>query len=339
MAEATIAAPVTPAPTPSMAAVEAGDFTAFQSAERARSQPPVESPAAQPASAPGTSAEPEQTVSTETLSAAPVSDTGLPAKGQELKARLPELDADIESLKQKIALRRQLREELEGMPPAHVQPASAPAAASAPQIPVDPNDPEPTFDTFKAAHPDHPDPYAGFLREQGKWDRRQEAKAEAVTRGQQAQAQARHEAVSAYGTRVAAFEAEHADFELVTAPFIQAHARHPYGPAITQALLADDAGPAVLYHLAGHPEAAATVFRAPNPARALVALGMVAASLSALTSPPPKPALVTPNPTLLGRKPAAPVDEALAAVARGDFPAFQAVEAAKRRAAREASHR
>jgi hypothetical protein len=71
-------------------------------------------------------------------------------------------------------------------------PPAAPAHQPAPkQAETDPTDPEPTFEAYAAKHPNDADPYAGFLRELNRWDRRQEQRqADAVRRDAESRQQA-----------------------------------------------------------------------------------------------------------------------------------------------------
>lgn len=338
MADTTVAVPETPAPAvdPSFAAVEQGDFAAFEAAERARARgetpPPVADvkPAASstaeplaPESAPG---EPDKQVPEVPITAVPETEF------QKATARKAELNAEIRAL---IQLRDSMQRGIATPERTDVKPA-----ASSPATPVvaDPSDPEPTFESFSKAHPDHPDPYAGFLREQGKWDRRQETRAAAEYHRDQSVLRARQEAAQTFHERAEIFAKEHVDFEPVTAALIQRNDQHPFGLAISQALMDTPNGEAVFYKLATDPALEAKVFRAKSPVAALVEVGVIAASLSAAPAPQLKTVSTSsPPPTVLGRKPAAPADEALAAVAAGDFRAFEAAENAKARAAREQS--
>ena len=184
--------------------------------------------------------------------------------------------------------RKELREQM-----AVVQPP--PAAESRPAAPaIDPRDPEPTYESFVAANPNHADPYAGYLRAQAAWDRRQEAKQEHAARQRVAEEQSVSQAISTYQGRAQVMREQFSDFDAVTDPFIAQYAQHPSSPAIAAFVASDALGPQVLYHLATHPDAVKDVL-APgvNP---LVALGEVKATVRAAMAPKPVPTSQAPAP-------------------------------------------
>lgn len=175
-------------------------------------------------------------------------------------------------------------------------PAGAKPAAPSPAQPAsvgDPRDPEPTYDSFAEAHPDHPDPYAGYLREQAKWDRRQEARQADQQRRTESATAAVQQATARYRERVETVRKAHPNYYDVVDPFVNAAKGHPYSAAVTETVLTDpEFGPLVLYRLATDREAARAVYNQPSERQALVQLGMIRASMSAM--PAPKPVPVTP---------------------------------------------
>lgn len=115
---------------------------------------------------------------------------------------------------------------------------------------------------------------------------------DALTKQQQAQAQAaRQEAAqavfSAFQERNAAFAAERPDYQqVVSNPAFQ------QGPAMMQAIMTSESGPAIAYHLAQNPQEAAEINSLP-PIAGAMRLGQLEARLS---TPPPVRTTNTPAP-------------------------------------------
>lgn len=137
-------------------------------------------------------------------------------------------------------------------------------------------DPRPARDTF-----DNPDAYEKALES---WvERRATDKATADTEAkhlkqqQEGQTQA---LVDAYKARETAFTADHPDFEdTVYADDVK------ITPAMTQAILEAEDGPAIAYHLGQNPEVAERI-AGLSPAQQVTELGRISVKLA---TPPPKP--------------------------------------------------
>jgi len=91
------------------------------------------------------------------------------------------------------------------------------------------------------------------------------------------------EIFDSYNTRVAEARAEHEDFEQVVGK-----SDLKIWPAVQQALLVHEEGPEIVYYLAKNPEVAEKLAEM-NPARAVVELGHIAATMKAAPAPKPKP--------------------------------------------------
>lgn len=219
---------------------------------------------------------------------AELSEAGRKLRGNRLDARKAKLHTEITELNELLRQRKELREQISAVAP---QPPAPTAARPA----VDPGDPEPTFESFVAANPNHADPYAGFLRAQAAWDRRQENKLASAELSRQQQIAAQRQALGHYETRATELRAKHSDFDAVTSAFIEQYAQHPYSQAVAAFIAHDPAGAQVLYHLAKTPDAAKSLF-APgvNP---FVELGAVKATVTAATRrPETKPITAAPAP-------------------------------------------
>ncbi len=122
-----------------------------------------------------------------------------------------------------------------------------PAAATATGFP----DPEPTLAQFA----DKDDPYAAWQRAVGAWDRKKErfeeqqaSEAATASRASEEEDKAIN---AAYATRRDAFVATHPDFHEKLEAAIKEDNQIP--GVLMHALLRDDNGPAILYHLLTHP--------------------------------------------------------------------------------------
>jgi hypothetical protein len=137
-------------------------------------------------------------------------------------------------------------------------------------------DPRPARDTF-----DNPDAYDKALES---WvERRATTKATADAKAefeQQQQDGQRQALVDTYKGREAAFQADHPDFEdTVYADDVK------ITPAMTQAILEAEDGPAIAYHLGQNPEVAERI-AGLSPAQQVTELGRISVKLA---TPPPKP--------------------------------------------------
>lgn len=227
---------------------------------------------------------------------ADLSEAGRKLRSHRLDVRAEKLRIENDTLARELQRRQELhtlRSELERSAPAqHPAAGGAPAGTTAATA-ADPRDPEPTFEAFSTANPAHVDPYAGFLRAQAAWDRRQEQRAFVAEHEQRQQVQGKQAAVASYQTRADAMRAQHSDFDAVTSPFLEQYANHPYAPDLAGFLSADPDGAKVLYHLGKHEDAVRALF---TPGiHPLVSLGAIkalvlgTASRAATTSTAPAP--------------------------------------------------
>jgi len=153
-----------------------------------------------------------------------------------------------------IRLEREI-EELRRAPQAPAGGPTAPVAANQPaarQAETDASDPEPTFESFAAAHPDHPDVYAGFVRAQAAWDRREEQRADKRTADASKRDATQRELVTRFGEHRDAGNSSHADFETSLGALGSALRNHPADEVVFKAVgaIPDKAvGGEVLYRL------------------------------------------------------------------------------------------
>ena len=173
------------------------------------------------------------------------------------------------------------------------KPTAAPPATEKPTAPPDPNRPKPLLKDFKTL-----EEYNESLTD-WKLDQREAArKAEAET---QARADAVKSEQDGWQKKQSAAAKEHADYyETIEA------VKAPTGPgtlAMRQALMEEDSGALILYHLAKHPEELARI-TACMPAKAAVEIGKLAASLETPnpgTNGKPKISGAPPPPSRLSR--------------------------------------
>ena len=206
-----------------------------------------------------------------------------------------------------------------------------------PQPVVDPNDPEPVEASFED--------YGTFLRALAKWEIRQDRReAEAATQRTAAETRAR-EAQTARQTQISTWVARRDAF-IAKEPTFQTHAM-PFladvtpGTPLGDVLMDSPVGPELALYLATHPEDV-TRIGALHPIQQIRELGKLEAKFddpsptrtSASAGPAAKTVTTAPAPpTTLAARSADPSDPVAAAVARGDFSAFEAEENRKALAA------
>lgn len=211
---------------------------------------------------------------------AELSEAGRKLRTNRLDQRKAKLQTEITELNELLRVRKELRDHIAAVAPQQQTLAaeSRPAAQA-----IDPRDPEPTYEAFVAANPNHVDPYAGFLRAQGAWDRRQEQRAFAESRQQHEAHGAVQQAVQSYQTRAQELRAQHSDFDAVVQPLLERYAQHPYSPAVAAFLASDADAAKVIYHVAKFKDAETTLFSPQsNP---LVALGELKATVRGAIAP------------------------------------------------------
>lgn len=199
--------------------------------------------------------------------------------------------------------------------PAGAIPA-APSPVSQASV-VDPSDPEPTYDSFLKAHPDHPDPYAGYLREQGRWDRRQETRQAAQHQRIASATSAAQQALQAYQQRVETVRQAQPNYYDVVDPFIQSRKDDPRSPYITRSILRDpEWGSRVMYQIAANRDLATLIYSQPDPDSVFEVFGAIKAELKRNATP----ALPAPTAAVLPPEPVRPVGGGVAPTAStGEF--------------------
>ncbi len=168
--------------------------------------------------------------------------------------RINELTKKLREAEAEIARYKAVPARVEPSPPS-VKPAASvvsPASTSATIAPSSGfTDPEPTLAQFA----DKDDPYLAYNRALAAWDRKKERfderQTEQTTRASEAATQQIKEWETAHGTRMTAFKASHPDFDEKLAQASQEDADLP--PVLYHAILRDDNGPEILYHLLTHP--------------------------------------------------------------------------------------
>lgn len=256
-----------------------------------------------------------------------------------LDTRSAEVDAKIAELKQKLAIKRQLEEELRARDAANTKPASDPAQPTKgaweryKHLPGAPKVED--FETYE----DFLDARADFIVERRLEARDQESRAEAESRGRMQSVQ---QTISGFHARLQqAREADPALDSKIHPELIQivpGFALRPgerFGPenAIAQAVVESEAAMPLLVHFStpdGQKEWA-ELMQAPTPAAMLRKFGRIEARFVSTGSPavdakaaPAKPVTSAPAPpTTLGRQPHVSPDRAAAAVKSGDFRAYR----------------
>lgn len=224
------------------------------------------------------------------------------------------------------AERRATEAEAKLRPAEPAKPAETAAAAE---------DREPVLDDFM----DQPDPYLALQKAAVKWEIAQIRKTEAAEREQAQRAQRANDGVRQV---FEGYQAREAEFIKTTPDFLTKTeaVRHQLNMSspLSVALIESEVSPALILHFADHPEDFERIGRlgSTNLPAALRELGKLEAKYepSAAQPAPAAPAAshVTKAPppgTFLGSQPAPAADASRAAVARGDFSAFDAEEIAK----------
>lgn len=151
------------------------------------------------------------------------------------------------------ALRRQIKAIEADL--AEAQPKPAPAtmpAASARSTP--PSEPAPAG-TFTDKEPDlndfldQPDPYASWVKEWNRWDRKRERAEDLQRTAAEARVQAERDVLTKHQQRMTTFAQQTPDFTATT----QALMGQMLPTPLLRAIAEDDNGPAFVYHLAQHP--------------------------------------------------------------------------------------
>ncbi len=306
----------------------APDFAAFEASENAKAlghEPPAAPPTPEPdadpddAEPPPAASEPPAAQST---SAAQTPEKPLSKRQQhindiERKAKLAEIRAD--ELAAKLAAIE-----------ARTQPSAEPAKPKTEeQRALDAADPEPQEANFED--------YGQFVRALSRWEVRQDKRDAAAasdreqqaTRAQQADTDFRQRVSTWIGRRDAFLAAHPARADRVTAFLDTLRPGTPMGDAIMES----EVGGEMADYFEANPQEADRIARLP-PISALRALGKLEArfdstttSTSASAGPAAKTVTTAPAPpTMLAARSADPADPVAAAVARGDFSAFEAAE-------------
>lgn len=292
-------------------------------------------PAAQtsPSSTPAdsTPAEPAAQAASTDASSSPDSEPGKPGKKANADTRVQELLRERHTDRTQLAELRQRLEAYEraGQPQATPQPSDASQAASSPAA-ADTDD-FPDFDAWSAQAENEGKSYDAYTR--------------AMVRHDRAQAQIQEQRAAEVRTKVATFNSRYEAAKAADPTFIASlsadvlalqpvDALPPGAPVsplnvVAQEIIESEHAPQLLRHFSAHPEqldalrtaAPATIFR--TLARLESDLRLAGAPSAVSPSAPPITKAPDP-PTTLGSRPAAPVNEAEAAVARDDVAAYMA---------------
>lgn len=220
---------------------------------------------------------------------AELSEAARKLRGNRKDERVKKMRADNDDLAREMQRRIELRSEMDRLATGHPATAGADGKPAGTAV-AHPNDPEPTLDSFAAAHPDHPDPYAGFLRAQAAWDRRQEQRASDTTRRESEQRARDEQTRTQMHERAAEARAQFSDYDAVLLGLDQAIGDHPAQDVITRFVARSKVGGQIAYRLGK--DVAATVEAIKGGRDALVAhIGAVEASLTAAA---PKPGATAP---------------------------------------------
>ncbi|HYD54584.1 MAG TPA: hypothetical protein VEA99_18260 [Gemmatimonadaceae bacterium] len=286
------------------------------------SSPTAESTPAEPA---------EQAASTD-ATPPPASEPGKPAKKANADTRVQEL------LRERAELRQRLEALERGERPAPPSVPDASPAESSPAAAV--GETFPDFDTWIQQPGHDAKTYEEYIdaRTEWRWEQRQHAEqAAAVTR----------QRVRAFTERYTAAQAADPTFVQSLSPAVlalQPIDALPPGAAVSplnvlaQEIVQSEVAPQLLRHFSAHPQELEAL-RHAAPAVVVRTVAKLEARLEGAA----QAGSVTPQPTVtqapeppptLGSKPAQPVDEAAAAVARGDFRSYAAAENRRELAAR-----
>lgn len=165
---------------------------------------------------------------------------------RELEGKLADKDPDAKASPRIKTLKRQI---------AALKALDAPVTTKTEPEPV--KKPEPVAATFDEKEPvledfsdttKYPDPYLAHARALAAYDRKKEAADAERTAAETAKLEAQKATIRAYHERATAFKATTPDFDPVVKAFYETD--HP--EALTQAIIRDDKGPELVYHLAQH---------------------------------------------------------------------------------------
>jgi len=213
--------------------------------------------------------------------------------------------------------------------------APEPVAAAEPEAIVDPTDPEPQEAAFED--------YRTFVKALSQWTIRQDRRESEAVSAKKAKADADAKSRTDFNTRVNAWVERREAFAAATPDFMDKAGAFlgqvQSGTPIGDVILESEVGPQIALYLATHPDEADRIARLA-PISALRALGRLEAQFDSTTStsasagPAAKTVTTAPAPpTTLAARSASPADPAAAALARGDYVAWEAEENRKALAA------
>lgn len=222
---------------------------------------------------------------------AELSEAGRTLRANRADKRAERIRHDNDELARELHRRQTLRSELERVAPA---PAATAAATPAAGTTVDPSDPRPAYDVEKYGKTFPEDPYAGYLLDLNRWDRRQEAREQAATRQRQQGQQATRASAERLAQQMGTGRTKFSDYDAVIDPVISALAAgHPQRDVdFTNFILASDVGGEIVYRLGKDSAALQAVLHAKTGvdlARALVAVesGLTGSPRAASAEPAP----------------------------------------------------
>jgi hypothetical protein len=324
-----------PAVTP--AAEPVSDYAAFEARENAVAigeTPPVE-PTPEPTPAPGPDQDDEPEPEPVTEAAAPVSPERKISKRQEHLNALERKAAEAETARQESD--RRAAELAERLKAVEARTPAAEPAAKPKESEFQPTRPKPTESDVDASGKPVFETYADFTEALTDWKLEQrEAKAAFESeRTQRATAEAAQREsdrtrLSAWVGRRDAFIAKHPDKADALTRFLGTLTS---GTPIGDTIIDSEVGGELADYLANHQDEADRIARL-SPRSALLALGKLTATFDSPTthaSAPAQPAAKTVTsapapPTTLASRSATPADPAAAALAAGDFEAWEAEE-------------
>jgi hypothetical protein len=179
-------------------------------------------------------------------------------------------------------------------------PPAAPAHQPAPkQAETDPTDPEPAFADYAAKHPDDLDPYAGYLRELNRWDRRQEQRQSDAAKREADQRQQAADIGQRIAKRADTGRSVHADYDATIGALGTLLRNVPAADTLVAQAVADIAdekvGGEVLYRLGkGLDETRGVI---TNPFALTRLIGRLEAAVTATAAPAAAQPVVTAAPT------------------------------------------
>jgi hypothetical protein len=312
----------TPAPEPA-----AADFASFEARENALAVGETPAPEPEKPSEPAPAPEPDDDEPEPAAEASPVAPAAPEKAVSKRQQHLNELERKAK-LAELAQAKADLRAEELAAKLAAIEARTAPESKPEPTAIVDPADPEPQEAQF--------DDYRAFVKAQSRWEIRQAKREEAAEAEKASRATAERTAHESLTARVESWIERRDAFAAKTPGFTERAAAFlatlRTGTPIGDTILESDVGPELSDYLATHTDEADRIARLA-PASALRALGKLEAQFDTPThaSAPAQPAGKTVTsapaaPMTLSSRSAVTADPAAAALAAGDFEAWEREE-------------